>query len=59
MTIKIKKIFQDEDFNLGTYNGESPYDIFCSSHFNNFIVLPGKYSYLLAHIDFNLAFQIK
>ena len=26
----------------GAYNGQSPYDIFCSSHFNNSIVLPWK-----------------
>ena len=58
-TAKIKRIFQDEDFNWGTYNGQSPYDIFCSAHFNNFIVLPGKYSCLLAPIDFDLAFQRK
>lgn len=58
-TAKIKRIFQDEDFNWGTYNGQSPYDIFCSAHFNNFIVLPGNYSCLLAPIDFDLAFQRK
>jgi len=58
-TAKIKRIFPDEDFNWGTYNGQSPYDTFCSAHFNNFIVLPGKYSCLLAPIDFDLAFQRK
>ena len=58
-TAKIKRILQDEDFNWGTYNGQSPSDIFCSAHFNNFIVLPGKYSCLLAPIDFDLAFERK
>ena len=56
-TAKIKRIFQNEDFNWGTYNGQSPSDIFCSAHYNNFIVLPGKYSCMLAPIDFDLAFQ--
>ena len=58
-TAKIKRIFQDEDFNWGTYNGQGPSDIFCSAHFNNFVVLPGKYSCLLAPIDFDLAFERK
>jgi len=58
-TAKIKRILQDNDFNWGTYNGQSPSDIFCSAHFNNFIVLPGKYSCLLAPIDFDLAFERK
>ena len=58
-TAKIKRIFQNEDFNWGTYNGQSPSDIFCSAHYNNFVVLPGKYSCLLAPIDFDLAFQRK
>ena len=58
-TAKIKRIFQNEDFNRGTYNGQSPSDIFCSAHYNNFVVLPGKYSCLLAPIDFDLTFQIK
>ena len=58
-TAKIKRIFQNEDFNRGTYNGQSPSDIFCSAHYNNFVVLPAKYSCLLAPIDFDLAFQRK
>ena len=58
-TAKIKRIFQDEDFNWGSYNGHSPFDIFCSAHYNNFIILPGKYKCLLAPIDFDLAFQRK
>ena len=58
-TAKIKRIFINEDFNWGSYNGQSPSDIFCSAHFNNFIVLPGKYNCLLAPIDFDLAFQRK
>ena len=58
-TAKIKRIFQNEDFNWGTYNGQSPTDIFCSAHYNNFVVLPGKYYCLLAPIDFDLAFQRK
>jgi len=56
-TAKIKRIFQDEDFNWGTYNGHSPLDTFCSAHYNNFIVLPAKYSCLLSPIDFDLSFQ--
>ena len=56
-TAKIKRIFQEHDFNWGTYNGQRPSDIFCSAHFNNFIILPGKYSCLLAPIDFDLAFE--
>ena len=58
-TAKIKRIFQNEDFNWGSYNGQSPTDIFCSAHYNNFVVLPGKYNCLLAPIDFDLAFQRK
>ena len=56
-TAKIKRILQDADFNWGTYNGQAPSDIFCSAHYNNFIVLSGNYSYLLAPIDFDLAFE--
>ena len=48
---------QDADFNWGTYNGQGPTDFFCSAHYNNFIVLSGNYSCLLAPIDFDLAFE--
>ena len=58
-TAKIKRIFQDEDFNWGSYNGHSHFDIICSAHYNNFIILPGKFKCLLAPIDFDLAFQRK
>lgn len=58
-TSKIKRIFQDEEFNWGTYNGHSPLDLFCSAHYNNFIVLPAKYECLLLPIDFDLSFQKK
>ena len=58
-TSKIKRIFQDEEFNWGTYNGHSPLDLFCSAHYNNFIVLPAKYNCLLSPIDFDLSFQKK
>ena len=56
-TAKIKRIFQDEEFNWGSYNGHSPFDDFCSAHNNNFIVLPAKYSCLLSPIDFDLSFK--
>ena len=58
-TATIKRILQDKDFNWGAYNGQSPSDIFCSAHFNNFIVLPGKYSCIIAPIYFDLAFERK
>jgi hypothetical protein len=58
-TAKIKRIFLDEEFNWGTYNGQSPLDIFCSAHFNNFVVLPPQYNCLLSPIDFDLAFMKK
>ena len=58
-TAKIKRIFQEEEFNWGTYNGHSPFDIFCSAHYNNFVVLPAKYGCLLSPIDFDLAFEKK
>ena len=56
-TAKIKRIFQEENFNWGSFNGQSQIDIFCSSHFNNFIVLPSSKSSLLSPIDFDLAFS--
>ncbi len=55
-TANNKRIFQEEDFNWGTFNGQSQFDIICSSHFNNFIVLPSTKSSLLSPIDFDLAF---
>lgn len=58
-TAKIKRILQDNEINWGTYNGHSPLDIFCSAHYNNFIVLPTKYSFLLSPIDFDLSFSKK
>ena len=58
-TTKIKRIFQEDEFNWGTYNGQSPLDIFYSTHFNNLIILPGKYSCLLASIGFDLTFERK
>jgi hypothetical protein len=58
-TAKIKRIFLDEEFNWGTYNGQSPLDIFCSAHFNNFVVIPPNDSCLLSPIDFDLSFTKK
>ena len=58
-TAKIKRIFLDEEFNWGTFNGQSPLDKFCSAHFNNFVVLPPQYNCLLSPIDFDLAFMKK
>jgi len=58
-TGKIKRIFLDEEFNWGTYNGQSPLDIFCSSHFNNFVVMPPNDYCLLSPIDFDLSFTKK
>ena len=56
---KLKEYFKTKILIWGTYNGQSPSDIFCSAHYNNFVVLPAKYSCLLAPIDFDLAFQRK
>ena len=58
-TAKIKRLFLDAEFNWGTYNGQSPLDTFCSSHYNNFVVLPPKYGCLLSPIDFDLSFTKK
>ena len=55
-TAKIKRIFQEEEFNWGTFNGQSHFDVFCSSHYNNFIVLPSSKSSLLSPVDFDLSF---
>ena len=55
-TAKIKRIFQEEEFNWGTFNGQSQFDIFCSSHYNNFIVLSSSKSSLLSPVDFDLSF---
>ena len=56
---KIKRIFLDAEFNWGTFNGQSPLDIFCSALYNNFVVLPPKYGCLLSPIDFDLSFVKK
>ena len=58
-TANIKRIFQEEEFNWGTFNGHSTFDIICSCHYNNFIVLPSSKSCLLSPIDFDLAFTKK
>ena len=55
-TAKIKRIFQEEEFNWGTFNAQSQFDVFCSSHYNNFIVLPSSKSSLLSPVDFDLSF---
>ena len=55
-TAKIKRIFQEEEFNWGTFNAQSQFDMFCSSHYNNFIVLSSSKSSLLSPVDFDLSF---
>ena len=47
-TAKIKRILQDKEINWETYNGHSPLDIFWSAHYNNYIILPTKYSFILS-----------
>ena len=56
-TSKIKRIFQEIEFNWGSFNGQSPIDVFCSSHYNNFIVLPKSKCSLLSPTDFDMSFS--
>ena len=56
-TAKIKRIFQEIEFNWGSFNGQSPVDLFCSSHYNNFIVLPKSKCSLLSPTDFDMSFS--
>ena len=56
-TAKIKRIFQEIEFNWGSFNGQSPVDLFCSSHYNNFIVLQKSKCSLLSPTDFDMSFS--